>query len=88
MRILHVLNDCSAIGHLPFLGWGGIQAMTGKLCPRNSLEIVSQDASQQMIPLTVSSTLHAKGCVVHITLPLALLHVQYLFFFDIAANCM
>ena len=36
MRILYLPNDCSTTGHLPFLVWGGVQATTGELWPRNS----------------------------------------------------
>ena len=33
MRILHIPNDCSTTGCLPFLFWGGVWAMTGELRP-------------------------------------------------------
>ena len=38
MQILHIPNDCSATGHLPFLGWGGVLATTGMLWPQNCLQ--------------------------------------------------
>ena len=38
MRILHVPNDCSTTGHLPFLVLGGVQGTTGELQPRNCLQ--------------------------------------------------
>ena len=39
MNIIHVLHDCSAKSHLPFLFWGeGIRATTGELQPWNCLQ--------------------------------------------------
>ena len=35
MRILYIPNDCSTTGNLPFLVWGGVQATTGEVWPRN-----------------------------------------------------
>ena len=35
MPILYIPNDCSATEQLPFLVWGGVQATTGELRPRN-----------------------------------------------------
>ena len=40
MRILHIPNNCSATGHLLFLGWGGIRATTGNY----DLKTVSKNA--------------------------------------------
>ena len=34
-RLLYISNNCSTTRHLPFLVWGGAQATTGKLRPRN-----------------------------------------------------
>ena len=38
MHILCILNDCSAIRHLPFPVYGGIQAMNGQLRLQNCLQ--------------------------------------------------
>ena len=35
MQILYIPNDCSATEHLPFPVWGGVQATSGELRPRN-----------------------------------------------------
>ena len=35
VRIVYIPNDCSTTGHLPFQVWGGVQATTGELQPRN-----------------------------------------------------
>ena len=38
MQILYIPNNCSTKGHWPFLVWGGIQATTSQLQPRNCLQ--------------------------------------------------
>ena len=38
MGILCVLNDCSTIGHLPFLVYGAVRTTTGELWPPNYVQ--------------------------------------------------
>ena len=49
MRIVNILNDCSATWHPPFLGLCGVWATTGELRPRNCR-------------LLSPRTLHVLGC--------------------------
>ena len=55
MGIVHISNDCSATGHLPFLVSGGVRATTGELRPRNLLETVFKDASHTRLSTSGAS---------------------------------
>ena len=48
MQILHIPNDCSATGHLPFPGWDSVhvQAVIGELWPQNLFKTVSKCTSR------------------------------------------
>ena len=38
IQITYILNECSAIGHLPFLVWSSVWGTTGELWPQNCLQ--------------------------------------------------
>ena len=46
MRTLHIPNECSATGHLPFLGLGGVRATTGDATASKLTPTLSKDASR------------------------------------------
>ena len=39
MQVVHISNDCSGIGHLPFLVWGGVRATTASYCLEARLKL-------------------------------------------------